>query len=263
MKKELISLRVFDRVTFKSGTHIYLVDGKPSANKSVTGVLERCKPVFELDKWAEISAKKAGITPEEQKEIWRIGNLYSTTKGSIIHNYIENYYSNKFVPYDKGKVERELGVNLHAELRSEIPYLIKQFYTFFNDTKSVLMPIKNEFIVGDIDNTKICGMLDLLMYNIENDTFELLDIKTNKNIKTVNPWGEKLLDPVSYLDSCEFNTYSLQLSLYKHFIEKYTCVKIAKHSVVWFNSDNDSYKVIDTNDLQDECAAILSNYPRC
>jgi hypothetical protein len=50
------------------------------------------------------------------------------------------------------------------------------------------------------------------------------------------------------MDDCEFNTYSLQLSIYKEIIERNTNLKLGSCHLVWFNEENDNYKVINCED---------------
>jgi ATP-dependent exoDNAse (exonuclease V) beta subunit len=255
----LKSLCVFNGIVFLDATHVYLINGRPSAEVSVTGLLNLYKPAFEADKWAEIKAKQRSITSAEIKEEWRINNLYATTRGTILHSYIENYYDNKIIPYNSGDVEEELGTELHQKIRDDIVCLVKQFNKFYNDYQHIL-PIKKELVVGDIDDTRICGMLDMLAYNTKTNKFELYDYKTNKDISYSSKFEKKFYEPVSHLDVCEFNTYSLQLAIYKYILETYTDIKISGCYVVWFNVDNENYKVIPLLDLQEEVQNILTHY---
>jgi hypothetical protein len=131
---------------------------------------------------------------------------------------------------------------------------------FYNDTKDYITPIKNEFVVGDLEDTRICGMLDMLVYNSETEKYEIFDFKTNKRFSTVSEFKKKLQHPVQHLDECELNIYSLQLSLYKIFIQKYTKIEIDKLKVVWFSVNNENYKIIELDYLQNECLALMIEY---
>jgi hypothetical protein len=259
MLNKLPELTVFNCITFLSSTHKYFIDNAPGALISVTGLLGLYKEKFDKEKWSAITAKKQGTTPDVIKSIWDLNTLYSTTKGTMLHNYIENFYNNKVVQYNKEQVEKELGTEEHLKLREEIPILIKQFNNFYNDHKHIL-PVKSEFPVGDIKGTKVCGMLDMLAYNIKNDTFEIYDYKTNKDIRRINSYNKYMLPPLEHLFECEYNTYSLQLSIYKYFIEKYTSIKIDKLNVIWFNQKNDDYEVINLDYLGEEVELILNDY---
>jgi ATP-dependent exoDNAse (exonuclease V) beta subunit len=259
MFDDLKSLAIFNCITFIQSTHAYLINGRPSAKVSVTGLLNKYKPVFEVDKWAAIKAEQRNITPSEIKEEWRLNNLYATTRGTIFHSYAENYFNNKVIPYNKDEVQRDLGTEMHNQLREELVLLIKQFNNFYNEHQH-LIPVKQELVIGDINDTKICGMLDMLVYNTKTDGYEIYDYKTNKEIDFSSKFAKKFYEPISHLDVCEFNTYRLQLSLYKHIIEKYTTIKITGTYVVWFNVKNESYKLIPLTDVDSEVCSILEHY---
>lgn len=94
----------------------------------------------------------------------------------------------------------------------------------------------------------ICGQSDLV--EIVNGHVNIIDYKTNKEIKkeSFKDWegvSEKMLDPVSHLDDCNFNHYSLQLSIYMYIILKHNPKlkpgNIYIHHVVFETEDLDQY----------------------
>ena len=110
-------------------------------------------------------------------------------------------------------------------------------------------------MVGDSE-LGLCGMVDQLFWNEKSGELEIWDWKTNKEIKEKNKW-QQFKSPLSHLDVCELNTYSLQLSLYKHIIEKNTNLKLCSSYIVWLNENNDTYKVFKCNDFEKEVKSIL------
>ena len=75
----------------------------------------------------------------------------------------------------------------------------------------------------------ITGMIDQLFYNEKSQKLEIWDWKTNKAIKENNKW-QQFKEPLSHLDVCELNTYSLQLSFYKLIVERNTELDFRKQS---------------------------------
>ena len=70
----------------------------------------------------------------------------------------------------------------------------------------------------------ICGQADLV--EVINNKVHIIDYKTNKEIKkeSYKNWegiSDKMKPPVSNLDDCNFNHYSLQLSIYMYIILKH------------------------------------------
>jgi hypothetical protein len=63
---------------------------------------------------------------------------------------------------------------------------------------------------------------------------------------------------LEHLAECEYNTYSLQLGVYKKIIEKNTNLRIGKSYICWINDSNDNYKVIKTKDLDEEVELVLN-----
>ena len=70
----------------------------------------------------------------------------------------------------------------------------------------------------------ICGQSDLV--EVVNGKVNIIDYKTNKEIKKESyvDWegvSDKLTEPLSNLDDCNFNHYALQLSIYMYIILKH------------------------------------------
>jgi ATP-dependent exoDNAse (exonuclease V) beta subunit len=100
-------------------------------------------------------------------------------------------------------------------------------------------------------------MVDQLFYNKKYNELQIWDWKTNKKIGTKNDYGEKFLEPLNNMDVCELNTYSLQLNLYKHIIEKNTDLKIGKLYICWFHESNKKYEVIECKDFSEEIKQLV------
>lgn len=256
----LKELMVFDRIVFLDRTHTYLIDNKPSAKCSVTKLLEYFKEPFDSLKWAKIKGQEIGMSAQEMQDHWTSKNNYSKVLGTIFHTYAENYYQNKVIPYDKNWVSEQLNSEQHSELRDTLELLLKQFNNFYNDTKSYLVPIRNELVVGDLNETRICGTIDLLCYNTKLECLELYDFKTNKEFNYTNKYKKKFLAPLDHLDSCELNSYSLQLGLYKKFIESHTTLQIKNMFVLWINKNNDNYQLIPLLNLSSEVSLMLQKF---
>ena len=129
------------------------------------------------------------------------------------------------------------------------------FNNFYDKSFGKLIPVRAEVVVGDKD-WGVTGMIDQLFYNEKSKKLEIWDWKTNKAINTNNKW-QQFKEPLGHLDVCELNTYSLQLSLYKHIIEKNTNLKLGKSYIVWLNENNDTYKVFKCHDFEKEVKSIL------
>lgn len=246
-------LSVFDRITFVENTHTYLIDNKPAAELSVTKTIKQFKKPFDIDKNAARIAAKTGATVSQIKEEWERNRDYSATLGTILHKYIECFYTKQI--FDIKELNVTLGFDEKTKLKNNLPSLIQQFEHFCKENHH-LLSVKNELVVGDLDDTKICGMLDMLAYNTKTQELEILDFKTNKKMQRFTPFGN-LFYPFDKFTEGELNEYTIQLNVYKYFVEKYTDLKIEKLKVIWFNNQNLKYQVFELENLQDEIKLMI------
>lgn len=102
-------------------------------------------------------------------------------------------------------------------------------------------------------------MADLLCYNTDSNQLEILDFKTNKKISETSKYGN-LLSPFSDMSLGEINEYTIQLNVYKYFIEKYTNLKIDKLKIIWFNNvANENYKIFELKNIQNKIHELFSD----
>jgi len=194
------------------------------------------------------------VTEEQVKNEWLYKNHHATYEGSVLHDYIENYLSNRIFPYPKESPE---GLKFE-EIKETFEIMRKQFIDFYE--KAVrpghLIPIRSELVVGDSDYG-ITGMVDQLFWSTKHNEFQIWDWKTNTVLNMDNKYGNKMSHILSDLDDCEYNTYSLQLGVYKHIIEKNTKIKIGRCFLVWFNEENENFKVIKTKNFDDRVKEMI------
>jgi hypothetical protein len=140
-------------------------------------------------------AIKKGLTTDDMKAEWKKINKESLVKGSLFHESVEFYIKN-------GKI-----------LNNQFVDLIKQFSKMkfhgrlFSEIK--LYSLQDQ----------IAGTTDLIE-QFPNKKINIYDFKTNKKLHFMSPWGNKMLHPLSHLDSCNYVHYSLQLNIYKYLLEK-------------------------------------------
>ena len=238
---ELIKeLDKFNEIRFNDPDHSYFFKDRPCM--SVTEFIGSYKKPFPAEIIAAKYAKKHGLTKQEVLDDWEEKKVTAQVKGTEIHKYIEmKFCCRNYVP------------NLDVDLG-----LIEMVDNFYKDTKNKLIPIKQEFIVGDY-TMGICGTIDSLFYNKKSNEIQIWDYKTNKDITYKSKYKKKMMDEVKHLEECEMNTYSLQLEIYKQIIERNTSLKVGKKFLCWFNENNDNYKIIETIELKDEVTKLLNS----
>tara|TARA_R110000824_G_scaffold73220_4_gene186487 strand:+ start:10894 stop:11664 length:771 start_codon:yes stop_codon:yes gene_type:complete len=245
-----VELSVFNNIKYYDKPHEYYIDGVGML--SATRLIGRFKQEFDSDYWADRKAKERKITKEEILKEWKYKADYACEKGTLFHDYAENYLNNKIFPYPKDKVIGILGNN---DVEEAFNKLVTLFNKFYQESYGKLIPIKSELIVGD-EELGICGMVDQLFWNNKTNELQIWDWKTNKEIKRNNRW-QKFKEPISHLDVCEFNTYSLQLSLYRFIIEKNTSLELGDSYIVWFNEKNENYEPIKCRDYREEIELMI------
>lgn len=159
------------------------------------------------------------MTVEEVRDMWSKSGEYARTLGTQMHSVMENLWYRKDYAGDMNIMNKYEGMPKDFAER-------KQYcQSLYNKMKRMYIPIKNEFIVYDVDNA-LCGTIDFLAYNKIKKCYSIIDWKTSKSFDTSNPKGEKLLAPLNEFDACNVNEYSIQLSTYAYILEKHTSIKI-------------------------------------
>lgn len=255
-------LAVFNKVTYYDEPHLYYIDGQQMI--SATTILGKYKNKFNSDimapktgaKWANLYQGTIKFDKDFVQDIWKWLNLHAVTEGSIIHDYLENLFNNKVFPYPEQRVVDALGYDAISE---SYPILKGFSASFYEDVYQKLIPIKAELVVGD-EELGICGMVDMLFWNEKAQCYQIWDWKTNTKLNMYSKYGDFMKAPIDHLEDCEFIHYSLQLSLYRYIIEKNTSIDLGTSYIVWFNEENDGYKVIECMDLRKEIKVIIEHY---
>jgi hypothetical protein len=108
-----------------------------------------------------------------------------------------------------------------------------------------------ELMIYDFDYM-ICGQSDKVI--VANDTINIWDFKTDSEIKRKafsSKWvqPQKLLGPLSHLDDCNFNVYSIKMSLYMYLLWRANKGKLKPGQLiiehVHLKRDDDGIPVLD------------------
>lgn len=288
-----IELNKFKDCTFVDTNHKYF-DENDKEFTSVTTLIKKYQEPFRKDYWATFKAlqacghtvksdfskdvKKDHIkinndsflynelvgdlslfqtkTPSSIQEDWNYLAEIGTTRGTIIHNYLENKWKRKVFPHGidlsfiKDKVER---YNFDASL----VHLRDMSDCFILDHPQ-LLPVSLEQIVYDKE-AMIAGQIDGIFYDLSTGLLHLYDYKTDKKFDRVSPFGQ-FLRPLDDMDDCAFNKYSLQVSIYRYILEKNTELTFGDSYAVWLNYTNKTYEVIELDDLRYKAKILLDEY---
>ena len=208
-------------VIFKENGHVYeSLDENLEKDKiiwtSVTTFISKFKPKFDAKAQAKKSCKNKrskwyGLKPKEVTDIWKNETDRAIKLGNWYHDQREEGM------LDFKTIERE-GV--------EVPII--RPITDGNGVKIAPEQKLEDGVYPEhfayLKSAKICGQADLV--TIVNGRVNITDYKTNKEIKEkgFTNWEgitSKMYNPLSHLDDCNLNHYTIQLSLYMYIILKH------------------------------------------
>lgn len=204
-------------VRFNQKNHTYYYGEKKL--QSVTSYINNYKIPFDSDKIAESYAIKNNLDKNNVLLNWKLKSELSINIGTSCHKIFEDYINNNEIILNN-IYEKELTVN---------KFIQEIFIT------NKLIPIETEYIVY---NNLLAGQIDCIVKNTKNEYF-ILDWKTNDKINFTSFRNQKMLPPYDNYDDCNFNHYSLQLSIYKSMLLEYN---IKDCYIV--HIDNKDYKFI-------------------
>tara|TARA_Y100000590_G_scaffold439524_1_gene563681 strand:- start:198 stop:920 length:723 start_codon:yes stop_codon:yes gene_type:complete len=148
------------------------------------------------------------MTVDELLGLWRKKADY----GTFVHEEIEDYINDKTQPKDDRSIRAVKWLN---------GYKIQSNYK-----------LHSEKIIYSKE-LGLAGTIDLLMYDEKSDSYIIVDWKTSSKIAT-SAYQHKTgnHDITRNLEDCNFNHYSLQLSLYRYILENYYGLKVTNQMIV-------------------------------
>ena len=237
-------------IVFTEADHKYLsiVNGKEINYTSVTGLVGSCFPQFDpTGAIAERCAKKEGITVAELKERWAAKGRESCRLGTRMHECCEDI---------------ELGRELRNKAENEIEQMrfnnaIKMAKAF----RQKLDIIGVEKLVFD-DRLQIAGTIDLLGKSRKlQNTYVIIDHKSNQKISNDNKYKKFALDPISHVPDTNFHHYGLQLNTYAYILKFGGYVpKDAKFKFFLNHVTPEAAKLIELPDMQSEVKDIVIDF---
>lgn len=245
-------------VKLKEDIHQYFHrDGREFV--SVSRILEPLKPVFDREFMAYQTAKKRlsmkniPITDEfittEKKEVlneWTKKNKDAIDAGNRIHNAIERFLRTAVInPEDK---DLNVLVNRIAMVLSDYDQKLPEQCLY-------------------LDKAGIAGTSDIICVRKGKGKpiVDIFDFKTNlsKGIEFFDKYGKFLNYPVSHLESCNYNTYSLQLSIYAFILEEMIECTIGRLGIIYINPKApDHYTLYPVPYMTYDAQEIMSEYEK-
>lgn len=229
------------KIIFKEDSHQYFNSETGDEYTSVSHVIGNFKEKFDAENISKFVAKKRGITQEEVLKEWDAIRDHACTRGTGFHLVMENYIKFGEVPTEYKKVIQD----------------------FAKCTDKCISDVKN--IMSEVlfynDEFKVAGTSDIC-WEHNDGTFTIGDFKTNKKFRFVSDYNNWLKAPLSHLMECEFNTYTLQLSLYAFMYEILTGKKCRGLLILWLNPARGIWEPIRCNYLKHEVIMMLKTFKK-
>lgn len=235
------------KIKFIEESHRYINIETNRDYISGTTFLGKFKPKFDADKMAYFTALKHSklenrtVTKEEILKEWDDNRDFACTRGTGFHLAMEN-----FIKYGEVDIEYKKIIDNYSLIVSK---QVQDIAKVFSE------------IIFYIDEYEIAGTADICWLHSD-DTFTIGDFKTNKQFRYYSLYNNWLYPPVSHLQECEFNNYTLQLSLYAYMCEKLTGKKCRGLLILWLNRNTGKFEPIHCNYLKHEVLMLLRNYAK-
>lgn len=220
-----MSIKKKNHIVFDSTNHSYTNTNTDSKYTSVTSLIKKYTPFFDADKISSRIALRDGVDPLYVKAQWK----ESANRGTYLHSILEDY------------------IQLNV---------VKEGYEELINAVSQILPY-SDLISEDIvynDECQVAGQVDVYRTDSAIDVY---DFKSNKEIARKGFNGEKMLGVLQHLDNCNYNVYSLQLSVYAMILSKELGLPV-RHLGIIHITETTAIK-IETPFLYEESRMILNN----
>lgn len=237
-------------ITFNERWHKYksqMPDGKTIEYKSVTTLIHDFSQPFDAPAQAARVAERDGVKVEDVLKEWEDKRNYASDFGTRIHETCEDIL---------------LGNKRRNTMWSDDERPVAEHaYEVASRIKGNMKVLDVEKIVFDVED-EIAGTIDLFAEDKKGQIW-IMDWKTNASIDKFNKFRKVMLPPVNNLSDCNFNHYSLQLSMYEHILKKVGYIdggKTVKRALIHLTKDG--FEFMHTPDYSDYVSVILECYKR-
>lgn len=236
-------------IIFTESDHKYrsVIDNKELIYVSGTQFLGKYYPQFDpTGEIAKRCAMKEGCTIEQIKAKWSAAGKLACELGTRLHETCEDVLLKQ--PFrNQARDDEEKNRFKHGIAMSQRIY-----------EKCNILGV--EKIVFS-DRLKIAGTIDLLAQSKKDNTYLIIDHKTNKSIDRDNPYKKYCLDPISHVDDTNMMHYSLQLNLYQYLLKYESYVpKNAKFRMFLNHVTTEKAELIECPNMQSEIKDLMISY---
>jgi hypothetical protein len=238
-----------ENIRFYEPTHTYYINGSSDKIISCTGFIHSFFPHFNAKATIEKMMKSPkwpqsqyyGMTAQQIEEKWSSSGKEASSLGTAMHLGIEQFLNGASDIIDPTVKEGK-----------EWEY----FMNFWNDCGDDLEPYRMEWEVW-CDKHMLCGSIDGVFRRKSDGKIVIYDWKRSKEIKTSNDF-ETGYPPLEHLPHTNYWMYTLQLNIYKWFLETHYGLEVGDLYLVILHPNNRNYRRIRLNHLSQEVLDMLA-----
>lgn len=207
-----------NNITLKKESHRYILSTEPDFDfTSVTSFVGEFFEEFDANK---IATKLVASYPKyRDRSVESLITEWdnSANHGTLVHKEIEECIKSGIQPTDPKAI---MGYRWLQR------YLLKSDFDLYPE------------VIVYSKELKIAGTIDLLIKDRKTGLYTIIDWKTSKKIETSSFKGKTGINSASknILD-CNYNHYSLQLSLYRYILEEYYGINIQDQIIAHIQED--------------------------
>jgi len=238
-----------EHIRFFEPTHTYYINGSSEKIISCTGFIHSFFPHFNAKatiekmmkspKWPQ--SKYYGKTAQEIEDTWSSSGKEASSLGTAMHLGIEQFLNGAQDIIDPTVKESK-----------EWEY----FMNFWRECGDDLEPYRMEWEVW-CDTHMLCGSIDGVFRRKSDGKIVIYDWKRSKEIKTANDF-ETGYPPLEHLPHTNYWMYTLQLNIYKWFLETHYGLEVGDLYLVILHPNNRNYRRIRLNHLSQEVMDMLA-----
>lgn len=222
-------------IEFNKELHSYTNTHTGLKYSSVTSLINSYKEPFDVEKFSKIVAAREGVSQQEIKNRWKGIKDTACDFGIDSHKKIECFVKSDGNEYKDDELVKKFVLVSDLDIAK---------------TKSETIVFSNEY--------RIAGTADFIIDN--GKSFDVYDLKTNKNFRINSKYNKFLYSPLSHLSECEYNIYSLQVSTYAYLYSSMTGKAVGTLNIFWLNRSTNSFEKFSTPYLYTDIKNMLNSF---
>lgn len=236
---------LFEGLEFDEKRHRYSLGD--TTLPSVSSLIGKFHESFDFNGISKRYAEKRGFTVKQVRDAWKGKALISTTHGTKVHKFAEDYIAWRYMG-----AEKEPKVFCKQSLA---------VVEFFNN-----LPKEYEVVCTELrmysKKYLYAGTTDLVIRKVGTDEYFILDFKTNEDIFSEYPQEPLYHIPLSLkLVGDSYGKYTLQLNLYQIMLEEMD-IKVGGRCIIWLKEDKKKlYQTFWVKDVTTYLISFLQSNP--